>query len=172
MRPRNKKKRKAAKGKYWPKVKKQILESVKPRFPRTEDPVVDFVAAMRIQYPAPFYNPRTDGSWNPADLIIDWLMSQKRIELRRLCRKHALREGSRSGMVKRMYLHWRHAKLRKGFPYIGYDTGFLNTREPNCICGAVKAVGQWTPQRFPRLPFYFPRLKVSSDGRIRFPRPE
>lgn len=107
------------------------------RFPRTKDREMQYLAKIRAKYPPPFYNPRTDGSWNPADGIFDWLCKCSKKKLRRLCIKHALDEtGSRKRLIKKMYLHWRAAKLGKGKVWIGYGKGYENTRTPTCPCGS------------------------------------
>jgi len=127
---------------------------------------MDLVRWLRKEYPAPEWPSWM--RWNPADTILDSSLTLSKKKLVEFCLKHSLEPGTRRMMVKRLWLHWRASRLHIGYPYRGYDIGYRNTRKPNCACGFLRA----DPRRFPRLPKRFPRLLVSIDGRIRFPRPE
>jgi hypothetical protein len=154
------------------------------RFPRTDDGEMLYLAKMRAKYPAPPYNPRTDGSWNPADGIFEWLCKQQKQHLRKLCERHALEStGSRKRLIKRMYLHWRAAKLGLGKEWIGYGKGYENTRIPTCPCGSKNKIEMLRLEKRKQelkeaarrqkyeilLPskFRYPRY---DENRIRFPR--
>lgn len=131
------------------------------RFPRTTDKYALFVAQLRAEYPAPEYNPRFDGAWNPASVILGWLAKLGLTKLRGLCIKHSLDPSNgKRDMIKRMYLHWRSSrmKLRTGASYYGYGEGFMNTRKPDCTCGFLRipTVRFFRRMRFPR-PMRFPR---------------
>ena len=138
-----------------------IYERRRPRFPRTEDGLLHFVAYLMREYPAPYADPKTYGpDYSFGDSIMESLLTASKKKLAKLCLKHSLKTGSRKGMIRRMWLHWRAARLDRGYPYIGYGTGFENTRKPDCVCGYRMAIVR-----------RFPRLIKSEDGRIRFPRP-
>ena len=163
-----------------------MIERIR-RFPRTADKDLLFMAKIRAKYPAPDYNPREDGSYNPADMVIDFHLNCSKKKMRRLCRKHSLEDtGTKRKLMKRMYLHWRASKLWQGTTYYGYGKGFENTRIPDCVCGYINVkewqkteqlkenvkilnrkfkqnFGRTEPRRFPRLAegdhLRFPRLK-------------
>lgn len=108
------------------------------RFPRTRDSEMLYLAKIRVKYPPPPYDPRRDGSWNPADGIFDWLFRKKKKKLRKLCKRHALEHrGSKVKLVKRLYLHWRAKKLGLGNPQVGYGPGYECVDIPTCSCGVI-----------------------------------
>lgn len=162
----------------------------KQRFPRTDDKDLLYMIQVRNKYPAPPYNPHTDGSYNPADMIIDFHLNQSKKKMRKLCIKHALEpDGPKRVLMKRMYLHWRASKLWKGVEYYGYGKGYKHTRRPDCSCGYI-SVAEWEKiqkrkedqkamsrkfrrassiRRFPREPIYrYPRLPKGEI--MRYPR--
>lgn len=113
------------------------------RFPRTSDKLFLYVALFRAKYKPPPYNFRTDGSWNPADGVLNSLLKCDKKQLRRLCKKHALDyKGWIGKLIRRLYLHWRAAKFEHqgvkvgSGEFIGYGKGYENTRIPNCPCGS------------------------------------
>lgn len=118
----------------------------KPRFPRLSkdgsDDIVLRFRRLRREYPPPEYDRQIHGSWNPGDYIPTWLMKQDRKKLKHLCKQHSLdRHGSRWELVKRMYLHWRAAKLKiagNHSEYYGYGKGYENVKIPVCSCGSVE----------------------------------
>lgn len=118
----------------------------KQRFPRLskdgKDDIVLRFRRLRKKYPAPDYDRHRDGSWNPGDYIPTWLMSQDKEKLKQLCKRHRLDHyGSRWRLVKRMYLHWRAAKLKiagNHSEYFGYGKGYENVDIPVCSCGSVR----------------------------------
>ena len=115
------------------------LERPVYRFPRTDDDDLLFMRELRLKYPAPKHDPFNYGPYNPADYVINAVLSYKTKKLRRLCRKHALRsDGSRQKLMRRMYLHWRSNKFKLGPVYYGYGPGCWNTRVPTCICGYLR----------------------------------
>lgn len=117
----------------------------KPRFPRLskdgKDDIVLRFRRLRKKYPPPEYDRHIHGSWNPGDYIPTWLMGQDKDRLKKLCKKHSLDyHGSLWRLVKRMYLHWRAAKLKiagKHSEYYGYGKGYENVGIPLCSCGSV-----------------------------------
>lgn len=144
------------------------------RFPRTKDSEMVYLAKIRTKYPPPPYNPRTDGSLNPADWIFDWLCKRKTKKLRKLCVKHALdNTGSRRQLIKLMYLHWRAVKSGIGKEWIGYGPGYENTRMPDC-CPSAKSreyvkKAQAQEEKWKEHKRYM-RKYVMLPSRIRFPR--
>jgi hypothetical protein len=131
------------------------------RFPRTNNKYALFTAQLRAEFPAPEYNPRFDGAYDPAAKVLSWAIAQGLTKLKALCIHHSLDPSdSKRDMVKKLYLHWRarKMKLRLGSEHYGYGPGFMNTRIPNCACGFLKIpiVRFFRRMRFPR-PYRFPR---------------
>ncbi len=133
-----------------------------------------YLAKIRAQYPSPPYNPKTDGSWNPADGIFDWLLKCDNQKLQQLCSRHALdHTGSRRELVKRMYLHWRANKLGKGKIWIGYGKGYENVRIPDCPCGSKNKMWmQMAEARKEELKEMAKRerKRIMEPSKFRFPR--
>lgn len=101
-----------------------------------------YIAAVRAKYKPPPWNWKTDGGWNPADGILKDLINCSTKKLRRLCKRHALKnKGPRRKLIVRMYLHWRASKLEHMGIYVGkgeffgYGPGYENIRIPTCPCG-------------------------------------
>src|SRR5690242_10455343 len=107
------------------------------RFPRTNDAEILYLVKLRINHPPPPYNPVRDGSWNPADGILDWLLRRTDKQLKKLCKKHALDwECSRKKQIGKLWLHWRAVKLGIGDTWVGYEKGYDFTRIPDCNCAS------------------------------------
>ena len=146
------------------KIKKGVPPERKVhRFPRTDDKYALFVAQLRAEYPAPEYNWKYDGGWNPADIILGTLVKAGLTKLQKFCDTHALEPSdNKRDMIKKLYLHWRASKMKSreiGVSYYGYGKGFMNTRKPDCPCGfyAIPIVRFFRRWRFPRTPQRFPR---------------
>ena len=145
------------------------------RFPRTngDNPDLVYMSKIRRKYPPPAYNPKRDGSYDPADTVIKAGLSQKKKKLRKLCRRHGLDyTGNKQKLMKRMYLHWRDMKFFlfnenvNDYPWAGYGPGYERVNPPQCTCGSrqrfeerkKKAFHDDGIRRFPRHP-RFPRTK-------------
>src|SRR5437667_426758 len=148
------------------------------RFPRTEDQAVLFMSIVRSKYKPPAHNPHVDGEYNPADMIIRWLLGLKKKDLRYRCECHSLDSiGTRFQLLKRMYLHWRAAKLAtlmeklvgKG-TYIGYGKGYENTRKPTCHCGSMLREDYGKKKVMIKGEIYRKYYPRYSRKRIHFPR--
>jgi len=130
------------------------------RFPRLrndeETELFLQLGQMRRDFPPPKYSKTRDGAWNPAEIVISWLVNIGIIKLRERCSYHGLSDdGTHFDLIKSVYLHWRAGKV--GLP--PYGAGFPRDHEPQCACGMMKP----EIKRFPRLQPRFPRL-------LRFPR--
>jgi hypothetical protein len=163
-----------------PLITKMIVE----RFPRTEDKDILYLAKLRLKYPAPPWNWKYDGGYNPADYVVEFNLRQSKKKLRKLCRKHSLDPiGSKRKLVGRLYLHWRASKLKIGNPNYGYGPGYESTKTPDCVCGSKKKTDdedflrrkeELKEMKRSQLKEFmtiktrrFPRYK---EGRIHFPR--
>ena len=126
------------------------------RFPRTTNKYAIYISQLRAEFPAPEYNPRYDGSTNPADFILSWLMNLRLSKLKLSCDRHALYPSeSKREMIGMIYKHWRASKMKlrfSGVSYYGYGPGYMNTRKPECSCGffPIPIIRFFRRMRFPR----------------------
>lgn len=135
------------------------------RFPREVSAAL--VAEIKLEFPYPAYNPRTDGSHNPGEYVLTDIAKQDVGSLKERCTKHGLSdEGEKADLVRRLWRHWRSGRLEIGFPFWGYGPGYERVVTPSCSCGRLR--GMKTITRFPRIP----KMKGANGmDVIRFPRP-
>lgn len=135
------------------------------RFPRESSAVM--CAEILLEFPAPPYNPRNDGSHNPGESVLYDTAKYDTETLRERCTKHGLlHKGDKHDLVRRLYRHWRSAHLQIGFPLYGYGPGYEKVCVPSCTCGGL-GVNMKRIKRFPRIP----KMKGANGMDIvRFPR--
>lgn len=163
-----------------------IERTVPRRFPRLvnkeDQKVLTFIYKLRIKYPLPSYNRAFDGSWNPGAVVLSTLAFAKKKKLRKWADTNLQDDrGSRFTLIKKLYLHWRRAKIRGRMKE--NEDGKLRRQEAmqrgraeqarvlklwdqiHTMTERYKERGGYT---MPRI--RYPRLKVGRDGNVRFPR--
>ncbi len=158
------------------KIRRLRVKSEVFRFPRLEkwdSGEVLMLGDLRKAYPPPKYDPKRDGAWDPAEYVLSWLLRCEEEKLREKAKYHGLcDEGTKSELIKRLYLHWRASKLNSqkknsvflsNFPFVAYGPGFERVEIPECSCGKTK-VDEGKIRRFPRIDKFggvprFPRMK-------------
>lgn len=141
-----------------------------PRLREKEDlKIVRFISELRKEYPAPEYDPRYDGSWNPADVILSSYWEKRTKKVQELCRKHSLKDtGWKGKLIKRLYLHWRSKKMMLGQVFYGYSKGCELVGTPTCVCGTLRRdeMEQFRKEREERKAM----IKRAENGPRRYPR--
>jgi hypothetical protein len=147
------------------------------RFPRHENPEKEAqlreLSAFRMEFPAGKLDKKWNGQGTAPHVrysrLVSGLLKDSPSKLRSLCEKHGLLEGTKTEMIKRLYLHVRAVEYGKGNP-IGWGEGFSQVSTPTCRCISSGPALRFPRviQRFPRL--YFPRTQYFPRSYQRFPR--